>query len=46
MQTDERYRLNSEGDFPYPHHLWIDNSGLGPGEVADIAISHFNISDR
>jgi hypothetical protein len=46
LQTDARYRLNSEGDFPYPHHLWIDNSGLGPGEVADIAISHFNISDR
>jgi hypothetical protein len=36
-----KYRLNSNGDFPLPDHLWIDNSRLEPDAVADLIVDHF-----
>ena len=41
LGIEERHRLNSNGDFPFPDHLWIDNSNLDPGGVADRIADHF-----
>lgn len=43
-QTDQRYRMNSQGDFFYPdRHLLIDNSHLSPDEVAQQIVERFNL---
>lgn len=39
-----RYRLDSEGDFPFPHHLRIDNASLSPERVATMIAEHFDLA--
>ena len=40
-----RYRLNSnEGEVWFANHLKIDNTNLGPDQVADMVISRFQLS--
>lgn len=34
LSADERYKLNSGGDFPFKEHLFIDNSHLDPHSAA------------
>jgi hypothetical protein len=34
LAAEQRYRLNSNGEFPFPDHLYIDNSVLSPADVA------------
>lgn len=43
VEADERYRLTSGGDFPYPEYLHIDNSERSPGEVARSIANHFRL---
>ena len=42
LNTDQRYRMNSEDDFFYPeHHIKIENSLLSPEETAQKVIARF-----
>lgn len=43
IEFDERYRLTSGGDFPFPDYLHIDNSEKSPREVARSIANHFNL---
>jgi hypothetical protein len=44
LAADDRYRMNSDGDFPFPDlHLSVDNSHLEPEEVAARIARHFNL---
>ena len=44
LDTDRRYRLNTNGDFFYPErHLRIDNTALGPRDVAGQIVRHFGL---
>lgn len=46
-QNEERYRLNSAGDFPYPEsHLRIDNTDLLAAEAARMIAEHFALPQR
>ena len=46
-RTDQRYRLNSNGDFFYPdQHLCIDNSNLAPEAVARQIAERFHLPKR
>jgi hypothetical protein len=47
LRTNERLRLNTDGDFFYPEdHLRIDNTALEPAEVAEEIIRHFGIPEH
>jgi hypothetical protein len=47
LDADQRYQLNSHGDFPYPHqHLQIDNTNLSPKKVAQRIVAHFSLALR
>lgn len=42
IDADKKYRMNSDGDFPWPErHLKIDNSSLDAEEVARRICNHF-----
>ncbi len=43
LSTDQQYQLNSEGNFPFPNHLWIDNTRLSPRIVAEQIVEHFSV---
>ncbi|MGE5673972.1 MAG: AAA family ATPase [Mycobacterium leprae] len=44
LTTDQRHRLNSNGDFFYPdQHLRIDNTNLTPEQVARQIIERFGL---
>jgi tRNA uridine 5-carbamoylmethylation protein Kti12 len=44
LAADEKWRLNSDGDFFYPsEHLKIDNTALGPEEVARRIVERFEL---
>jgi hypothetical protein len=43
IADDEKYRLNSDGDFPFPLHLRIDNDAMPAEAVADRIIEHFGL---
>lgn len=43
LDHERRYRMNSDGDFPFPDHIRIDNSGLTPVEVAMTIIRRFDL---
>lgn len=40
--TDQQYQLISEGNFPFPSHLRIDNTRLSPRVVAEQIVEHFS----
>ena len=40
---DEKYRLASDGDFPFPNHIRIDNTQLSAKTVAAQIVEHFSI---
>lgn len=44
LDADQQYRLNSDGDFPYPDlHLKIDNTDLSPAAVAKRIVERFGL---
>lgn len=43
LEAEERYQLNSGGDFPYEDHLLIDNTHLPPEDVASQIVEHFSL---
>jgi hypothetical protein len=47
LDADQRYQLNSRGDFPYPdQHLRIDNTHLAPEQVARHIVARFSLAMR
>ena len=43
LESDEKYRLSSDGDFPLAPHLLVDNSDLSPAEAAERIARHFDL---
>lgn len=43
IAADERWRLTSDGDFPFSPHLRIDNMRLTPEETAEQIVEHFRL---
>ena len=43
IAADQRWRLSSDGDFPFGPHLRIDNSALSPSEAADRIVEYFGL---
>jgi hypothetical protein len=44
LDVDQRYQLNSRGDFPYSErHLKIDNTDLPPEVAAARIVEHFRL---
>ena len=43
LEAEEKYRLNSRGDFPFPDHLLIDNTDLDPDSAAQVIQEHFSL---
>jgi hypothetical protein len=44
LDADQRYRLNGNGDFPYPNlHFKVDNTNLAPEVVAGRIAERFNL---
>lgn len=43
LANESRYVLNSDGDFPFPDHLKLDNTDLSPHEAALRVASHFQL---
>ncbi len=43
LASEERYQLNSNGDFPFPEHLKIDNTHLEPRIVAEQIVARFDL---
>jgi len=43
VELDRQYRLTSEGDFPFPEYLHIDNTEKPAGEVARSIADHFGL---
>ena len=41
VANDERYRLNSDGDFPYSDHVIIDTVAHPPEEAAELIVEAF-----
>jgi hypothetical protein len=44
LKADREYKLASEGDFPFPDHLWIDTSDLSPRAAAEQIVDHYSLS--
>lgn len=43
IDVDHRYRLSSDGDFPFEPHLFIDNTNLSEREAAVLITTHFGL---
>ena len=43
LEADERYRLNSDGDFFYDRHLKLDNTHLSPEAAARRIVEAFGL---
>lgn len=43
LAAEKKYRLNSDGDFPFEAHLKIDNSSVSPAKVARTIATHFGL---
>jgi hypothetical protein len=47
LDADQRYQLNTRGDFFYPEqHLKVENTRLSPEEVAQRIIQHFGLASQ
>jgi len=44
LANDRDYRLSSDGDFPLPNHLWIDNTDLAPRDAAERIVERFGLA--
>lgn len=43
VEAEERFRLSSDGRFPRPDHLLVDNTDLSPEDVAHRIAVHFDL---
>lgn len=43
LDNEARHRMTSDGDFPFPNHLRIDNTERTPEEVAAAIADHFGL---
>ena len=43
LAAEEKWQLNSNGDFPFEDHIKIDNTNLSPSEVADLVVERFGL---
>ncbi len=43
LAAEEKYQLNSDGDFPFAAHVKIDNSNLEARVVAEMIATHFGL---
>ncbi len=43
LASEDKYQLNSDGDFPFPEHLKIDNTHLEPRIVAEQIMARFDL---
>jgi hypothetical protein len=43
IELDTRHRLGSDGDFPFPEYLYIDNSETSATDVAQSIAEHFGL---
>lgn len=43
LELEGLYRMTSDGNFPFPGHLWIDNTHLDPEEVAARVVTHCSL---
>lgn len=43
LAADERYRFTSDGNFPFPNHLRIDNSDVSARDAAQQIVDFFKI---
>lgn len=46
LDHEARYRMHSDGDFPFANHLRIDNTHIGAHAVASQIASHFSLPRR
>jgi hypothetical protein len=46
LEHDARYRMTSDGDFPFAEYLYIDNSALEPADAAQRIADHFSLPRR
>jgi hypothetical protein len=46
VANDEKYQLSSNGDFPFPNHLLIDNTDLSARDTAERIVEHFGLPRR
>jgi len=46
LDIDRRHHMNSDGDFPYDDHLFVDTTDLSAEETADLVIAHFSLPKR
>jgi hypothetical protein len=44
LEAEERYRMSSDGDFPFEEHLWIDNTEMEPKLAARRIAEHFSLT--
>lgn len=43
IEHDERFRFNSDGDFPYDDHVLIDTTTVEPAEAAERIVEAFDL---
>jgi hypothetical protein len=43
VEFDRKYRPSSEGDFPFPEYLYIDNSGTSAADAAQSIAERFGL---
>jgi hypothetical protein len=41
LDAEERYRMSSDGHFPFEEYLWIDNTGMDREQAARTIVEHF-----
>lgn len=46
LAGDAKYRLNSDGDFPFEEHVFIDNSRMEPRDAALRIVEEFGIAQN
>ena len=44
LDNEQRFQLNSNGNFPFENHLIIDNTNLSPKAAAEMIMHHFDIT--
>ncbi len=44
LEADERYRMNSDGDFPHANHLIVDTTVVSPAQAAEGIVVEFSLA--
>jgi hypothetical protein len=46
LDAEDRYRMSSDGHFPFEEYLWIDNTRLEREQAARCIVEHFSLERR